>query len=197
MKIIAIDLGTYCGVSILDIDGAPQIYTTALNSNRKTYGMQFAAFETALEDIISKYHKSKVCAVFFEDVKRHSSTAAAHMYGYYRGALQRLCHKYNIECVGIAVGTIKKHVTGSGNASKEMVAESCKERIHADGAPIPLFSLVPSRGRVPYAPVDISTLTDDQTDSIAIALTAWSMLISGEPLKDSSDPTRRVHLSYK
>ena len=186
MTIIAIDLGTHSGVSILT---KTDIATVAINTTHRTYGEQFSAFSDAVDTILTDYITKEPVLVVFEDVKRHSSTAAAHMYGYYRGTLQQLCFEKSVECIGIPVGTIKKYVTGNGAAKKEEVAEHAL--IMAKGLGIKITNITPAATKAGRKPL-VLELTNDQTDSIAIALTARSMVLANAPLKDSADPKRKI-----
>lgn len=189
MKIIGIDLGTKCGISMIEIQKDHTVCrTAAFNFDRKQYGMQFHAFSDELHKFL-KAHRSPKTYVFFEDVKAHSSNAAAHMYGYYRGALQRECFMQGIQCIGIGVGTIKKTVAGKGNASKEEVAAGVDNLLRLNAMPIVLFS---TNLRRPYKPLKIDSLSNDQTDSIAIAWTGMEMILGKIAAQDSSDPTRKV-----
>lgn len=189
MKIIGIDLGTKCGISMLDMT-TPTIVcrTVAFNFDRKQYGMQFHAFSEQLHGIL-KAHRGPKTYVFFEDVKAHSSNAASHMYGYYRGALQRECFMQGIQCIGIGVGTVKKNITGKGNASKSDVANEVGILLHLEDVPIANFS---TNVRNPFTPLRITSLTEDQTDAIAVSLAGLEMVNGNLPALDSSDPTRKV-----
>ena len=64
--------------------------------------------------------------VFYEDVRRHLGTNAAHVYGGMLAALKMWClEKQLSEPVGVGVGQIKKFWTGKGNATKkEMMDEA-------------------------------------------------------------------------
>jgi Holliday junction resolvasome RuvABC endonuclease subunit len=191
VKIIGIDLGTKCGISMLEIsEDGTVCRTTALNVDRKLYGMQFNAFDDAVYNLLYA-HRAENTYVFFEDVKAHSSNAAAHMYGYYRGTVQRECFVLGLQCVGIGVGTVKKHSTGKGNASKDEVAEGAFRILADTGTPVVSFH-TNTRPPAAYISLSIDDLTDDQTDSIAIALAGLSMVRGDIERKDSSDPTRKV-----
>jgi Holliday junction resolvasome RuvABC endonuclease subunit len=62
-------------------------------------------------------------ALVFEEVRRHAGVDAAHAYGGFLATLTAWCEHHQIPYQGVPVGTIKKHATGRGNASKdEMVA---------------------------------------------------------------------------
>lgn len=196
MKIIGIDLGTKCGVSIIEtLPYQIVCRTTAFNFERKQYGMQFHAFTTELHNLLYShslpYPQNEHTYVFFEDVKAHSSNAAAHMYGYYRGAVQMECFKLGLQCVGVGVGTVKKHVTGKGNASKEEVAEGAFKALFDMNAPVVGFN-TNVRPPAAYMSLALDNLSHDQTDSIAIALAGLAMINGSIERKDSSDPTRKI-----
>ncbi len=67
----------------------------------------------------------------FEEVRRHFSTDAAHAYGGFLATLTAWCEHHQIPYQGVPVGTIKKHATGKGNASKEDVIAAIRARGHA------------------------------------------------------------------
>ena len=58
-------------------------------------------------------------AVYYEEVRRHRGTDAAHIYGGLQGQLTAWCEERGIPYQGIPVGSIKKHATGKGNAGKD------------------------------------------------------------------------------
>jgi len=66
--------------------------------------------------------------VVFESVNGHKGVFAAHAYGSFAATLMSWCEEYSIPYRGIPVGTIKKFITGKGNASKEEVMRSLKEK---------------------------------------------------------------------
>jgi Holliday junction resolvasome RuvABC endonuclease subunit len=87
--------------------------------------MRFLKFRRWLSEI--KAGLDKVDAVFFEEVRRHVGVDAAHAYGGYLATLTAWCEHHQIPYQGVPVGTIKKHATGKGNASKaEMIAATMK-----------------------------------------------------------------------
>jgi len=86
--------------------------------------------------------------LYFEEVRRHNSTDAAHVYGGLMATLTAWCELHSIPYYGVPVATIKKHATGKGNAGKpEMLAA-----VQAKGHPV----------------------TDDN-EADAIALLYWAM----------------------
>ncbi len=63
-------------------------------------------------------------------MRRHVSTDAAHAYGGFLATLTAWCEHHQIPYQGVPVGTIKKHATGKGNASKEEMVASARVRGH-------------------------------------------------------------------
>ena len=80
-------------------------------------GMRYLRFVEWLQEI----HRSGFDAVFYEEVRMHNSTDAAHVYGGFMGHLTSWCEAHKIPYDGVPVGTIKKHITGRGNANKRLV----------------------------------------------------------------------------
>ena len=66
--------------------------------------------------------------VRFEEVRRHQGVDAAHVYGGLLGQLSAWCEQHQIPYAGVPVGTIKRSVTGSGNASKAEVITAVERR---------------------------------------------------------------------
>lgn len=61
--------------------------------------------------------------VYFEEVRRHAGTDAAHVYGGLMGMVGAWCEERGVAYAGIPVQAVKKRATGRGNAGKgEMVA---------------------------------------------------------------------------
>lgn len=78
-------------------------------------GMRYVKFRTQLEALNVKAAK----VVFFEEVRRHAGTTAAHVYGGLLATLTAYCEDHCIPYQGFPVGEIKKFATGNGNANKE------------------------------------------------------------------------------
>ena len=72
----------------------------------------------------------EINAVYFEEVRRHASTDAAHVYGGLMATLTAWCEQNNIPYQGVPVGTIKKHATGKGNADKAAMIEAMQALGH-------------------------------------------------------------------
>ena len=72
-------------------------------------------------------------AVYFEEVRRHLGTDAAHIYGGLLGVVTAWCEEHEIPYQGVPVGEIKKHATGKGNADKGAMIAAAKARGHQPG----------------------------------------------------------------
>lgn len=122
--ILALDLGTQLGWSTRDVNGNVRHGSISFHA-RKTDGpgqrwLRFAAHLSALKRELGEIH-----VAYYEDVKRHVGTQAAHAYGAFEAQLQVFCDVNRIRLESIGVGQIKKSWTGRGNADKEaMVAEA-------------------------------------------------------------------------
>ena len=151
--ILALDLGTQTGWALVSRDGAIASGSQSFKPQRfEGGGMRFLRFKRWLTDI--KQCNDGIDQVVFEEVRRHVGVDAAHAYGGFMGQLTAWCEHHQIPYQGIPVGTIKKHATGKGNASKdEMVASVC------------------ARG---HAPAD-----DNEADAIALLYLASEMATEG------------------
>lgn len=78
--------------------------------------MQFLKFKKFLNHLADAV---KPELVTLEEVRRHLGVDAAHAYGGYLAHVTAFCSGTpEIPFTGVPVGTIKKHATGRGNASK-------------------------------------------------------------------------------
>lgn len=89
--------------------------------------MRYLRFKRWLNEIKSSC-SAGIDAVYFEEVRRHASTDAAHVYGGFLGMLNAWCEHHQIPYQGVPVGTIKKHATGKGNASKDDMVAAARNR---------------------------------------------------------------------
>lgn len=115
MKVIlALDLGAKTGWACRCSDGSTLkgLYTHK-QSRFEGGGIRYVHFQSFLEQC----HPRPDC-VYFEAVRAHAGVDAAHAYGGYLATLMSWCERHCIPYEGVGVGTIKKHATGKGNASK-------------------------------------------------------------------------------
>jgi Holliday junction resolvasome RuvABC endonuclease subunit len=140
--ITALDLGTTTGFATCDNSGKITSGTASFKTGRfEGGGMPFLRFKRWLTDL--KAILGDIDAIYFEEVRAHKGVDAAHKYGGFVAHLTAWCEHHQIPYSGIPVGTIKKHITGKGNASKEEVIAAVKNK--------------------GFAPVD-----DNEADSIAL-----------------------------
>ncbi|MCB9947099.1 MAG: hypothetical protein H6842_04635 [Rhodospirillaceae bacterium] len=112
--LLALDLGTSTGWAIRTPPGAIASGTVEFRSGRfEGGGMRFVRFAAWLRDLPGPFD-----AVFFEEVRSHRGTDAAHAYGGFLAHLSAWCEAEGIPYRGVPVATIKRHATGKGNADK-------------------------------------------------------------------------------
>ncbi|MBI3222284.1 MAG: hypothetical protein HYZ46_04260 [Nitrosomonadales bacterium] len=127
--ILALDLGTTTGWALMARDGSITSGTESFKPHRfEGGGMRFLRFKRWLTEI--KQTSDGIDAVYFEEVRRHLGVDAAHAYGGFMAQLTAWCEHHQIPYQGIPVGTIKKHATGKGNASKDEMIAAAKARGH-------------------------------------------------------------------
>lgn len=126
MKILAIDPGTRCGWALF-VNGAP-IASGVWNLAPRRHeggGMRFVRLASSLRALLADAPPS---TVFYEEVRRHAGTDAAHIYGGIVATIARECEERGIAYSGIPVGTIKKLATGKGNADKDAMVAAAARR---------------------------------------------------------------------
>ena len=149
--ILALDLGTTAGWAMRLADGVIVSGTMEFRPGRfEGGGIRFLRFRSWLDHL--EAGAKGIGTVYFEEVRRHAGTDAAHIYGGFLAHLTAWCELKHIPYQGVPVGTIKRHATGKGNADKQAVIAAIK-----------------SRG---FAPTD-----DNEADAIAILL--WAIETEG------------------
>lgn len=144
--ILALDLGTITGWAMQVAGGAVDSGTISFRPSRYDGGgIRYLRFRGWLSSVAVDARRLE--AVYFEEVRRHLGTDAAHLYGGFLATLTAWCEQNAIAYEGVPVGTIKRHITGKGNADKDAVIEAVR-----------------ARG---YRPAD-----DNEADAIAILLWA-------------------------
>ena len=115
---LALDLGTTTGFAV----GLPDNLITGTwdlkPSRGDGGGMRFVKFRARLNEL---YAATGFSIVFYEEVRKHRGTAAAHVYGGLQAVLTEWCEAMNAPYEGVPVQTIKKFATGKGNADKGAV----------------------------------------------------------------------------
>lgn len=125
MRILAIDPATRCGWAIFD-NGAP-VASGVWRLDPKRHeggGMRYVRLSVSLRQA---FESGPLDLVFYEEVRGHKGTDAAHIYGGLVAVITRACEAACVPYAAIPVGTIKKLATGNGNADKDaMVAAAAK-----------------------------------------------------------------------
>jgi Holliday junction resolvasome RuvABC endonuclease subunit len=126
MSTLCLDLGTQTGFAILEDNQTIKSGSLSFRHDRYSGGgMRFLKFR---EWLVKINEKRTIDVVYFEEVRRHLGVDAAHVYGGFLATLTSWCEIMGIPYQGIPVGTIKKHITGKGNASKQDVIEAVCRR---------------------------------------------------------------------
>lgn len=132
-NILALDLGTKTGwvLSMCTTSGELVFIWGNEDFSTKRFvggGMRLLRFQEWLDQIckIDTSVRTKIDEVYFEEVVFHSGIAPAHVYGGFLAVLTMWCEKNSIPYQGVPVKTIKKYITGNGNANKKMVIDAVK-----------------------------------------------------------------------
>jgi Holliday junction resolvasome RuvABC endonuclease subunit len=124
-EVLALDLGTTTGWAMLCngkvVSGSQSFKPQRFDGGGMRY-LRFSRWLAELCDVGKPIPKR----VVFEEVRRHIGVDAAHAYGGFLSHLQSFCEQREIPCEGVPVGTIKKHVTGKGNANKAQMIQAVR-----------------------------------------------------------------------
>lgn len=122
-SILALDLGTTTGFAVLDRGKIISGTKSFKPRSHEGAGMRYLRFRREFLDKLTAARE-----VYFEQVRRHDGTDAAHVYGGLMAALMGWCEENNIPYRGVGVGEIKKHWTGKGNANKAAMIKIAVEK---------------------------------------------------------------------
>ena len=126
---LCLDLGTTTGWALTHANIVKQSGVAKFHPSRfESSAIRYVKFNRFLNDL--EMQAEPITAVFFEAVRRHVGVDAAHAYGGYMAVLMAWCLEQQIDYEGVAVGTLKKHITGKGNASKQQVIDAVKQLGH-------------------------------------------------------------------
>jgi Holliday junction resolvasome RuvABC endonuclease subunit len=125
--VLALDLGTTTGWAILSFDGLITSGTVSFKPSRYDGGgMRYLRFTNWLTEIDRL--SGPIEAIYFEEVRRHVGTDAAHVYGGLLAVLTSWGELRGVPYEGVPVGTIKRHATGKGNAPKQAMIDAARAR---------------------------------------------------------------------
>ncbi len=151
--VLALDLGTTTGWALRGYDGLITSGTVSFKPSRfDGGGMRYLRFQSWLSEMDRLV--GPIEAIYYEEVRRHIGTDAAHVFGGLMAVLTAWAEMRGVPYQGVPVGTIKKHATGKGNAPKQAMIDAARARgFHpkddneADAIAI-LFWVIETRGGV-------------------------------------------------
>jgi len=121
--ILALDLGTTTGWAIRGFDGLITSGTASFRPSRfDGGGMRFLRFINWLTELDRL--SGPIATIWFEEVRRHTGTDAAHVFGGLMATLTAWAELRGVPYEGVPVGTWKRCLCGKGNASKSEVIEA-------------------------------------------------------------------------
>jgi Holliday junction resolvasome RuvABC endonuclease subunit len=124
MSVLAIDLGTRTGWA-LRVGETTISGTQDLKGGRfEGGGMRFLRFKSWLAEI---HTRAPIGIVFYEEVRAHKGTDAAHIYGGLQATLTSFCEEHKIPYEGVPVAAIKSFIAGKGNAGKPQVIAAVRK----------------------------------------------------------------------
>ncbi len=121
--ILALDLGSRTGWAAKSKGAVTSGVADFRPRPREGSGMRYLRFSSWLDAVADQ---NTVEAVFYEEVRRHVGTDAAHVYGGLHATLSSWCERHRIPYAGIGVGVWKKAVVGKGNADKAEVLSAIR-----------------------------------------------------------------------
>jgi hypothetical protein len=125
--ILALDLGTTTGWAVRALDGLITSGTVSFRPSRYDGGgMRYLRFTNWLTELDQL--SGPIAAIWYEEVRRHVGTDAAHVYGGLMATLTAWAELRGVPYQGVPVGTVKRHVTGKGNAAKEEMIAAARAR---------------------------------------------------------------------
>lgn len=146
-NVLALDLATKTGWAIKHRDGSIKSGVYDSSGKKGSHeGQRFINFRSFLSALIVEHQINHIA---YEDIRRHVSTQSAHIHGGFKAIMLMVSAGHNLETSKYGVGTIKKHFTGKGNASKDDMLLKARE-------------------------LGFQPKTDDEADAIAILSLALS-----------------------
>jgi Holliday junction resolvasome RuvABC endonuclease subunit len=124
---LALDFGTVCGWAKTTAAGRIVFHHFTTNPDPKT---DFKARRYRLfRDHLAELLVDDIDTVYYEDVRGHTSTAAAHWWGGWEALTLLACDSRELPCHGVHTGTLKKWATGAGNAPKVAMMDAARRYV--------------------------------------------------------------------
>jgi len=125
--LLAIDLGTTTGWALRSTGGLITSGTVSFRPSRYDGGgMRYLRFQNWLAEMDRL--SGPIATIFYEEIRRHAGTDAAHVYGGLMATLTSWAELRSVPYQGVPVGTIKRFATGKGNANKVAMMEAARKR---------------------------------------------------------------------
>ena len=125
--LLALDLGTTTGWALKSPDGLITSGTVSFRPSRYDGGgMRYLRFQNWLGEM--DHLVGPIATIFYEEVRRHAGTDAAHVFGGLMATLTSWAEMRGVPYQGVPVGTIKKFATGKGNANKAAMIEAASTK---------------------------------------------------------------------
>ncbi len=127
--VLTLDLGTTTGWALRHGDGRIESGSRSQKADRFSGGgMRYLKFRRWLTEM--KNRVGGIREIYFEAVRAHKGTGAAHIYGGFLATLTTWAEHHNIPYEGVGVTVIKKHATGKGNAGKAVMIKAMEQKGH-------------------------------------------------------------------
>jgi hypothetical protein len=124
--VLALDLATTTGWAMKLASGVESGIVSFRPSRYDGGGIRYLRFHAWLDSMAQDV--VDIGVVYYEEVRRHLSTDAAHVHGGLLATLTSWCEQQSVPYQGVPVGTIKRFITGKGNADKQAVIEAVRAR---------------------------------------------------------------------
>ena len=125
--ILALDLGTTTGWALRSHDGLITSGTVSFRPGRfDGGGMRYLRFTNWLTELDRL--AGPIAAIWFEEVRAHRGVDASHVYGGLMATLTAWAELRGVPYEGVAVGSIKRHATGKGNAPKQAMINAARAK---------------------------------------------------------------------
>lgn len=146
--ILCLDLGTTTGYAMLvnpSRNPRVDLESGAVNLSQSKFdggGMRYLKFRNWLDEQYERWFLASLTnrniinhhlRIYFEAVTfKQSSLDAAHVYGGFLATLTSWCEEKQVSYAGVPVGTIKKFITGKGNAKKPEIIKAVISKLKLD-----------------------------------------------------------------
>lgn len=135
VKVLALDLGSRnVGWAVAELAaGGPAVSIASVEAicdgkRKEGEGFRWLRFRAFLDRLVAI---AKFEAIVFEEVRRHSSTDAAHAYGAAKGVVVAFCAERGLPYSSVPIADVKRAATGKGGgpaASKGAVLAAAQAK---------------------------------------------------------------------